>query len=63
MLGAWIFRSNTVMAKRKEYSFYAVVVFAVLVNEFATVYGVQVLTLLPLLLTVVYVGFWAFDVK
>jgi hypothetical protein len=54
---------NAAMTKRKEYTFYAAAVLAALLNEIATAYGVQACTLLPLLLAVAYVGFWAFDVK
>jgi hypothetical protein len=54
---------NVCVTMRKEKIFYAAVAVAVIGNEIATYYGVQALTLLPLLLFVVFVGFWAFDVK
>jgi hypothetical protein len=54
---------NVGMTKRKEYIFYAAVIVAVLLNEIAGLFGAQSLTLLPLLLGVMFVGFWAFDVK
>lgn len=49
--------------QRKEYTFYAVAVLVALLQEIATAYGVEALTLLPLLLIAAFVGFWAFDVK
>jgi hypothetical protein len=51
------------VTKQKEYTFYVAVAIAVLLNEIASLFGVQALTLLPLLLGVLFVGFWAFDVK
>jgi len=48
---------------RKEYTFYAAVCVAVIVYEIATLFGAGVLMLLPLLLGVAFVGFWAFEVK
>jgi hypothetical protein len=48
---------------KKEWIFYGVAMLAALLNEIATQYGIGALTMLPLLLSVVFVGFWAFDVK
>ena len=64
----WMIRSevsgyNVRVTKRKEFIFYVAVAVAVLGNEIASLFGVQSLTLLPLLLGVLFVGFWAFDVK
>jgi hypothetical protein len=47
----------------KEYIFYAAAMTAALLSEIATMYGIEMLTMLPLLLAVALVGFWAFDVK
>jgi hypothetical protein len=63
-LDAWHGRGdNPAMTKRKEYTLYAAAMVATLLNEIATAYGIEMLTLLPLLLAVVFVGFWALDVK
>jgi hypothetical protein len=51
------------MTDRKELTFYAAALLAALLNEIATMYGIEMLTMLPLLLAVAFVGFWAFDVK
>jgi len=51
------------MTDRKRFTFYAAVAMAALLNEIATAYGIETLTLLPLLLAIAYVGFWAFDMK
>jgi hypothetical protein len=55
--------NNPTMTKSKVYTFYIVAMVAALLNEIATAYGIQAFTLLPLLLAVALVGFWAFDVK
>jgi hypothetical protein len=47
----------------KEWIFYGAATLAVLLNEIATKYGVEMLTLFPLLLGVWGVWIWAFNVK
>jgi hypothetical protein len=49
--------------QRKQLTFYAAAVIAASLSEIATAHGIQACTLLPLLLGVAFVGFWAFDVK
>ena len=63
-LDAWHGRGdNPAMTDRKRLTFYAAAITAALLNEIATVYGVEACTLLPLLLAVAFLGFWAFDVR
>lgn len=61
--GSRVRADNSAMTHRKQLTFYAAAVSAALLNEIATAYGIQVCTLLPLLLAVAFVGFWAFDIK
>jgi hypothetical protein len=48
------------MSTNREWIFYAAVATAVLLNELAIHFGVYLCTILPIMLVVMAVGFWAF---
>jgi hypothetical protein len=51
------------MTKRKEYTWYATVGIAIILLMVSEYFGASALAFGPILLAMVYVGFWAFDVK
>lgn len=48
------------MISNREYVFYIAVILAVLINEIAIESGLAICISLPLVLSVVAIGFWAF---